>query len=236
MYKRLLFIYILTLLFFVNAKAQDCAVAMDALKGKYEGACKNGKAEGPGKATGTDTYEGNFKAGLPDGNGKYTWKNGDWYDGNWYKGKRDGNGKMFYKLADRDSLINGFWKKDVYAGKYDKPYILHYKTIHVTHLSATIQNKLLNQIDIILDSETGNSPIGASNPGAMTSKIELSDMTVTAGTYLRRTQNDNYGKKVGYTLEEVTFPFRVTLTVGNDSVDLEFLEAGRWNVEIRLAY
>ena len=69
MYKRPIFIYILTILFSINAKTQDCTVAVDALKGKYEGACKNGKAEGLGKATGTDTYEGNFKAGLPDGNG-----------------------------------------------------------------------------------------------------------------------------------------------------------------------
>ena len=236
MYKTSLLIYLLTLLILIKAKGQDCVVAMESLKGKYEGPCKNGKADGIGKATGTDTYEGNFKAGLPDGNGKYTWKNGNWYEGDWYKGRRDGNGKMMYKLADRDSLLNGFWKKDAYAGKYEKPYIIHYKTIHVTHLSAIVQNKLLNQIDIFLDSETGNSPIGASNPGGTVAKPTLTDMTVTAGTFLRRTENDSYGKKVGYTLEEVTFPFRVVLTVGNDSVDLEFLEPGRWNVEIRLAY
>ena len=235
MYKTPLSILMFTFFFLINAKAQDCAAAMETLKGKYEGGCKNGKADGPGKATGTDTYEGNFKAGLPDGNGKFTWKNGDWYEGNWYKGKRDGNGKMLYKLGDRDSLINGFWKKDAYAGKYEKPYIIHYKTVHVTHLSATLQNKLLNQIDIFLDSETGNSPYGIGSQ-AVTAKPQITDMTVTAGTYLRRTQNDNYGKKIGYTLEEVTFPFRVVLTVGNDSIDLEFLEAGRWNVEIRLAY
>ena len=236
MYTKHFFIFILTILSIINARAQDCTVAIDALKGKYDGSCKNGKADGAGKSMGKDIYEGNFKAGLPDGNGKYTWKNGDWYDGNWYKGKRDGNGTMVYKLADRDSLINGFWKKDVYAGKYDKPYIVHYKSIHVTHLSAIIQNKLLNQIDIILDSETGGSPIGVSNPGGMNSKIELTDMTVSAGTYQTKKQNDNYGKKVGYTLEEVTFPFRVTFAVGNDTVEMEFLEAGRWNVEIRLAY
>jgi hypothetical protein len=235
MCKKIVLIYVLTLLL-INGRAQDCKVAMDSLKGKYEGQCKNGKAEGIGKAEGTDAYEGEFKAGLPEGNGKYTWKNGNWYDGHWYKGKREGEGKMLYKLADQDSLVNGFWKRDAYAGKYEKSYLVHYKTIHVTHLSATVQNKLLNQIDIVLDSETGHSPVGAANPGALTPKPELTDMTVTEGTYLRRTQNDNYGKKIGYTLEEVTFPFRVIFTVGNDSIDLEFFEAGRWNVEIRLAY
>ena len=235
MHNKLLFTYILTLLLLANAKAQDCIVAMDSLKGKYEGVCKKGKAEGMGKAMGTDMYEGEFKAGLPDGNGKYTWKNGNWYEGQWYRGKREGNGKMLYKFADRDSLVNGYWKKDMYAGKYEKPYIIHYKTVHVTHLSVIKQNTLLNQIDIFLDSETGNSPYGIGSQ-AVTAKPQITDMTVTAGTYLRRTQNDSYGKKIGYTLEEVTFPFRVVLTVGNDSIDLEFLEAGRWNVEIRLAY
>ncbi len=233
--KFLLLTYTFALLV-INARAQNCEVAMDSLKGKYEGQCKNGKAEGIGKAQGTDTYEGEFKAGLPGGNGKYTWKNGNWYDGHWYKGKREGEGKMLYRLAAGDSIVSGFWKKDVYAGKYDKPYIIHYKTVHVTNLSARVQNKLLNQIDIFLGSETGNSPVGPSNPGALTPKLELTDMTVTEGTYLRRTQNDNNGKKIQYNLEEVTFPFRVVFTMGNDSVDLEFLEAGRWIVEIRLAY
>ena len=87
-----------------------------------------------------------------------------------------------------------------------------------------------------MGSETGNSPVGPSNPGALTPKLELTDMTVTEGTYSRRTQNDNNGKKIQYNLEEVTFPFRVVFTMGNDSADLEFLEAGRWIVEIRLAY
>ena len=113
MRNKLLFSYILTLLLLANAKAQDCIVAMDSLKGKYEGVCKKGKAEGMGKAMGTDMYEGEFKAGLPDGNGKYTWKNGNWYEGQWYRGKREGNGKMLYKFADRDSLVNGYWKKDI---------------------------------------------------------------------------------------------------------------------------
>ena len=208
---------------------------METLKGKYEGGCKNGKADGPGKATGTDTYEGNFKAGLPDGNGKYIWKNGDWYDGNWYKGKKEGNGKMLYKFADRDSLVNGYWKKDMYAGKYEKPYIIHYKTVHVTHLSCTKQNNLFNQLDVSVDSETGGGP-SRSSSSDMTPKPRISDITVVAGRYERLNENDSYGKKIVYTMEEVTFPFRAVFTLGNDSVDLEILEPGRWTVEMRLAY
>ena len=37
---------------------------METLKGTYTGECKKGKANGRGKAVGTDTYEGFFKTGL----------------------------------------------------------------------------------------------------------------------------------------------------------------------------
>ena len=66
----------------------------DSLKGTYEGDCKNGKADGKGKATGTDSYDGEFKNGLPDGIGKYNWKSGDYYEGEWKKGLKDGKGEM----------------------------------------------------------------------------------------------------------------------------------------------
>ena len=49
--------------------AQNCKVLDPDLAGVYTGECKNGKAEGLGKAIGTNTYEGEFKAGLPDGTG-----------------------------------------------------------------------------------------------------------------------------------------------------------------------
>jgi hypothetical protein len=119
------FQYILLLLLtasFTQLTAQDCLVKSDALKGKYEGGCEDGKAEGRGKATGTDSYEGEFKAGLPNGEGVYAWANGNVYDGHWVKGKREGKGLMHFKTAGGDSMVNGYWKRDEYIGLYENAF------------------------------------------------------------------------------------------------------------------
>ena len=74
----------------VIAQNAPCAVLLDSIKGTYVGDCANGKANGEGTASGTDVYQGAFKNGLPDGNGKYTWKNGDFFYGGWKKGLKEG--------------------------------------------------------------------------------------------------------------------------------------------------
>ena len=228
--------YTIIILFFlsVNMQAQNCKVAIEAISGKYEGECKKDKAEGLGKSVGIDTYEGQFKGGLPEGLGKYIYKNGNWFEGQWSHGKKEGMGKMLYKLNNSDSLINGFWKKDVYVGKYEKPYIIHYKTVHITRLTCQRQNNALHQIEITVDSETGGMPerIGGSN---LVPKPEITDITVNVGNYERKMEN-SIGKKIVYTLQEVTFPFRAVFTMGNESLDLEILEDGKWLVDVRLAY
>src|ERR1700712_4901624 len=116
---------LLSLVLFVNitsAQTTACSVALDSLKGTYEGECKNGKAEGFGKATGADNYEGTFKNGLPEGTGTYKWQNGDWYTGTWKKGLMDGKGEYYSKVLN--SRKHGFWKKNIYKGEYEKPYEL----------------------------------------------------------------------------------------------------------------
>ena len=226
--------FIILIFLSLNIKAQNCKVAMEAISGKYEGECKKDKADGLGKSVGVETYEGQFKGGLPDGIGKYIYKNGNWYEGQWSKGKKEGMGKMLYKLNDRDSLINGFWKKDGYVGKFEKPYIIHYKTVHITRLTCQRQNNTLNQIEISVDSETGGMPDKVSG-SSMVAKPEITDITVNAGNFERKMEN-SIGKKIVYTLQEVTFPFRAVFTMGNESLDLEILEDGKWLVDVRLAY
>src|SRR5688500_4937365 len=93
-----------------NVYAQDCLVALESIKGTYEGGCDKGKANGKGKASGSDTYEGEFKNGLPEGQGKYNWKNKSFYVGSMKKGLRDGKGEMHYILTSGyDSTVTGFW-------------------------------------------------------------------------------------------------------------------------------
>ena len=55
------------------------------------------------------TYDGHFKNGKYDGNGKYVWKNdGATYVGNWKDSKF--NGKGVYETAD-GTVMSGTWKK-----------------------------------------------------------------------------------------------------------------------------
>ena len=35
-----------------------------------------------------DQYEGDWNAGVPHGNGRYTWKDGSFYDGSWQVGRQ----------------------------------------------------------------------------------------------------------------------------------------------------
>jgi hypothetical protein len=98
--------------------AQDsCKVLKPEIATTYVGKCKKGLAHGKGIATGTDKYDGSFKFGLPDGNGKYTWANGDTYVGEWKEGKRNGEGKFTYTVNGVDSSKYGMWENDVFVKK-----------------------------------------------------------------------------------------------------------------------
>jgi hypothetical protein len=65
--KRLLLFLFLLLSSFFTSFGQTCDVKLDAIRGTYNGGCENNKANGEGKSTGTDEYEGTFKNGYPHG-------------------------------------------------------------------------------------------------------------------------------------------------------------------------
>ncbi len=93
---------------------EPCKVLKQEIAEKYSGKCKKGLAHGKGIAEGKDKYEGEFKNGLPQGEGKYTWANGEVYEGRWKEGQRNGEGKFFYKKYGVDSVNVGLWKDDVF--------------------------------------------------------------------------------------------------------------------------
>ncbi|HKJ45049.1 MAG TPA: hypothetical protein VJ991_04390 [Balneolales bacterium] len=102
-----------------NSK-QPCKVLMKELQGTYTGGCKKGLANGNGKAIGTDTYQGHFKKGYPDGKGTYTWASGAQYKGKWEKGKQNGLGSFTITKNDSSRVKKGYWVDGKYAGK-NKP-------------------------------------------------------------------------------------------------------------------
>lgn len=104
--------------FFLNPSfsQKECKVLMPQIAGEYTGKCKNGVAHGKGLSIGEDTYEGNFKVGLPFGKGEYKWSTGERYVGEWEFGKREGEG-IFYYFKDNEPLtLDGMWIDDQYVG------------------------------------------------------------------------------------------------------------------------
>ena len=102
-YLKLISLFLILFIVQLVSYAQDCKVIDPNLLGVYTGDCKNGKAEGQGKSVGLHSYEGEFKAGLPDGEGIYTDEKGSVFKGQFKKGKREGYGEYIIKNGSASS-------------------------------------------------------------------------------------------------------------------------------------
>jgi len=211
---------------------EPCKVLMPSIAGTYEGGCKKGKASGEGKAEGVDQYLGEFKDGVPHGKGIYRWKNGNFYDGEWANGRKDGNGGMAYKREGKtDSVVTGFWRKDVYMGKHEKPFKVYNRTSQVSKVEVKFAPSPLKEIQILLSNTTGNMP---NLNGTISPKATLSDIAIAVGSYARMINQFETNKQTSYKLESVIFPFRAKFRIGGQEVDVEFLEEGKYTLDIGL--
>lgn len=211
--------------------AQDCVVEKESLKGSYTGDCKKGKANGKGKAVGTDTYEGEFKSGLPEGQGAYTWSNGNRYTGKFAKGLREGKGVMIFKRINAaDSLIQGFWKNDVYAGKYEKPYIVYFTSKAITQVETEYKKQPFSQVSFfVTNTSSGGIELRGENE-----KMKVDEINMIRGNYGRMTLDNNHVKRSETVLHDVTFPARMKVKIGGEELEMEFLEEGVYVVNIRI--
>ena len=211
---------------YVFAQDADCKVLLDSIKGTYTGECKNGKANGTGKAVGKNTYDGEFKNGLPEGKGKYTWSNGDYYYGGWKKGQKDGKGELHLFENGTEKLTTGYWKKDNYRGEYENPYLITNTTTEVGRVQVEKMNDNGASIMITVESLASSSSFSsAGQPVTMTSH------QVTRGQYVSKASNTLTNKEVT-TFRGVIFPFRCMFNFGNSIVEIEFYEMGAWNVMV----
>jgi hypothetical protein len=104
---------------FAQQREPACKVLMAEISSTYDGGCKDGLAHGKGTAVGEDTYVGSFVDGLPDGKGKYTYKNGNEYDGYWKNGLKDGKGKFKFSVNGIQTVLKGYWEGGDYKGTSD---------------------------------------------------------------------------------------------------------------------
>lgn len=236
--KRKIFISMFSLCLASAAMAQDCKVLMEPLAGTYQGDCKSGKASGKGKAVGQDTYEGDFKSGYPEGKGMYTWKNKDWYEGSWKNGQRDGEGTMHITNGGTgDSAIVGFWKKDKYSGRYEKPYKVLSQTQGVNNVTVNkMQGSDINEITIILSSVSGgvNTLTSQSKTGTPNPKIKLTSIDPTKGTYQSLSEIEYQPKATKFILRQVQYPFTAHFRSDTENFEIAFYDAGNWTVDVKI--
>lgn len=227
--KQLILSTAISFLILNNTHAQDaCKVSLQALAGKYEGGCKDGKASGEGKAEGVDRYQGNFKNGFPDGEGDYTWANKDHYVGSFRKGQLEGKGEMHYATrSGRDSVVAGFWKKNKYVGIYENPYVVRDRTSKVNKVDVQIIQRAKGGGSININSSQLTGAAGA------TPIIPLvTDITVLAGQYVNK--NIQSMSKSGIArITQLIFPFRARFQFSNgEMVEILFNEDVDYEVTI----
>lgn len=201
---------------------ENCEVKVKELQGTYTGGCEKGKANGNGKAIGTDIYEGEFKDGYPDGKGMYTWKDGHYYIGLFKKGKMEGKGDMYYESASgKDSVISGYWKKDKYYGEYEKQYIVIANTTRINKIDCSLTDKKGDNIFITVHQRNGSSsPAYVTNVSSISGFYYSKNNQVQTNSSLTRVQ-------------QVAFPFHAIFYLSNgENAEIKFNEKGNYDVYI----
>ncbi len=202
---------------------QKCEVLKDDISGQYKGGCKNGLAHGKGVSQGQNKYEGEFKKGLPNGEGTIVYFDGGMYIGHWKKGLRQGEGKYVINIGGKDSIADGIWKKDNYFGKKPVKQYEVIKKMSVSRYSIKKVGEASNKVTIKVRSK-----------GQAVKGIE-DNITASNG------RKSNYAGFIVY--ENInSFPFMcqmrysVPSALGATSVNVEFnfkiLEKGEWLVEL----
>ena len=225
-------LFILLLISFIiksaSSQSIDCKVLLDSLKGTYEGGCVNGKANGQGKAVGINSYEGEFKNGLPEGTGKYTCGSGDYYYGSWKKGLKDGKGELHLFEDGKETLITGYWKKDNYRGEYENAYVINNVTPEIGRVQISKVGNNERVLAITVENLVGG---GSLNSSKFQTSTTMTAHQITRGSYVSKSTSTLTNREVT-TFRGIIFPFRAIFNFGTSMIDIEIFEEGGWDVFI----
>ena len=224
----ILFFLMMVIINHSRAQNTDCKVSLKPIEGTYEGECDKSKANGKGKAIGIDSYEGDFKNGLPEGQGKYIWKDGHYYIGYFKKGNKEGKGNMYYEAANgSDSTISGYWKKDKYVGQFEKAYEIVSITSNINRADCNVTD--ITGDDIVI---TVHEVTNISNYGQPLQVPFINDITTLTGTFYSQNTQKQTNSSIT-TIKRVTFPFKAIFYVNNNEyTQISFNNKGSYAVSI----
>jgi len=224
-------LFIFTFIYNCCSAQETCKVLQPYIAGTYTGDCTDGKANGKGKSVGTHTYEGEFKAGYPDGTGTYTSDNGGYYTGSFKKGKMEGKGTMHLKTTSgKDTVLTGFWKKDKYVGEFEFPHKVQDQSSKVARVNISIINKGEKTGNINITSSQAVSTAPASSNAVPT----IVEVNVIAGQYISKTSS-TITKTSVLRLQQMIFPFRARFIYNTGDVfEAIFNEKADYEVTVNL--
>ena len=213
MYRKKSITVVLILLVTAFGWAQ-CKVQGNNLQGEYIGDCKKGKAHGEGSVTGIDSYKGLFSKGYPNGEGVYTWGNGNVYTGSFKKGKKDGKGSL--KIKESGKEIMGYWKSDDYIGLEKNPYKVLQRPASVT--STSFQRKV-----------GSNEFIISFLKGGKVLNNKRLDLISLEGNYGNVISN-----KIKFTVQNVIFPYTGKMNIDGQELRFRITQAGSWTIKLNI--
>lgn len=97
----------------LGAAAQNCMLRDANLRGRYDGDCLRGWANGLGRAEGKDRYEGAFMDGHAHGQGVYSFADGRRFEGLFVMGRVNGAARFHYGNGD---VLEGEFRNDRLQG------------------------------------------------------------------------------------------------------------------------
>lgn len=212
------------MLVFSNSFAQEgvpVKVLMKEISGSYKGDLKDGLAHGKGTAKGEDTYSGEFKNGLPDGKGKYTYSNGNNFTGYFSKGLKNGKGVFNFNLGGNAMTQKGYWVNDDYVGTTN-PEEIYIVSNQVGIDSYSIKKIDDNEEEIIFSISRNGMKYVPSNFNIQSTSGQL----LTQGKSLSIT---NYNLPVNC---EISFTVNKSGNIMQCYFTFEILKPGKFNVEI----